>query len=72
MQKILDRPLMYDDFRDPKDNEIGITQIRKYWGSMNKMKEELGLEIIQESMIDRQINLEEAEQHIKRLCARFI
>jgi hypothetical protein len=32
------------------------------------MKEELGLEIIQESMIDKQLNLDEAKEHINRLC----
>jgi hypothetical protein len=30
MQNKLDRPLMYDDFRNPQKNEIGITLIKKY------------------------------------------
>lgn len=68
MKNKLERPLMYDDFRNPDKDELGITQIKKFWGSMNKMKEELGLEIIQENMLDRQIDLEEAKNHINRLC----
>jgi len=53
MQRKINKPLMYDDFRNPTKDTIGITEIKKYFGSMNKMKEELGLEIIQENMYDK-------------------
>lgn len=56
MQSKLNRPLMYDDFRHPSVDEIGITIIKNYWGSMNKMKEELGLKIIQEDMVSKHID----------------
>jgi len=68
MQKELKRPLMYDDFRNPNKNTVSITTIIKFWGSMNKMKEELGLEIIQENMLDKQLTLEDAKEHINKLC----
>lgn len=56
LQNKLDRPLMLEDFIYTTDSDkvIGISTIKNYWGTMNKMKEELGLEIVQESMIDRQ------------------
>lgn len=56
MQERLDRPLMYDDFRGKGCYHIGVELVRKYWGSINKMKEYLGLEIVQESMIDRNLD----------------
>ena len=39
MQATLNRPLMYDDFRNPLENTIGISEIRKYFKTMNNMKE---------------------------------
>ena len=68
MKKKLNRPLMYDDFRNPKEDEVGIKIIKNYWGTMNKMKEELGLEIIQEDMIIKNLNIEQAKEDIKRVC----
>lgn len=56
MQENIDRPLMYDDFRGYGCYQVSIDIVNKYWGSMNKMKEELGLEIVQESMIDRNLD----------------
>ena len=64
MQSKLSRPLEYDDFRNPSCNEIGITTVRKYWGSVNKMKAELGLEIIQENMIDKQLSKDDFDNMI--------
>ena len=55
MQDRLNRPLMYQDFQNPSTDTLGVTYIKKYWGSLNKMKEELGLEIIQESMSDKHL-----------------
>jgi len=37
---------MYDDFRGTNPLVPGISYINNTWGTMNKMKEELGLEII--------------------------
>jgi hypothetical protein len=43
----LNRPLMVKDFKYPKDNEIGLGVIKKYWGTFNAMLEELNLPITQ-------------------------
>lgn len=61
LQEELDRPLMYDDFRGVGCYHVPIEIIRNYWGTINKMKEELGLEIIQESMVDKHLSKEEFE-----------
>lgn len=58
MQESINRPLMYDDFRGSGCYQISIDIVNKYWGSLNKMKESLGLQIVQESMIDRQLTIE--------------
>ena len=56
MQSKLNRPLMYNDFRESDSfDEVGILSIRKYFGTMNQMKEELKLEIIQEDMISKHV-----------------
>lgn len=68
MQEKLDRPLKYDDFRGYGCYRVPIQYIRNTWGSVNKMKEELGLEIIQESMIDKQLSKEEFDNMIKSIC----
>lgn len=68
MQKKLDRPLMYDDFRHPTKDTIGITYIKKYWGSLNKMKEALGLEIIQESMSDKMLTKDQFDSIIEQIA----
>ena len=68
MQATLNRPLMYDDFRNPQENSIGISEIRKYFKTMNNIKEQLGLEIIQENMIEKQLDVTVAKQHINKLC----
>jgi len=46
MQSKLDRPLMKKDFTNPSQDSIGVGMIKTHWGSMNKMKEELGLVIV--------------------------
>lgn len=58
------RPLMYNDFRGHGCYNVSFGHIKKHFGTMNKMKEELGLEIIQPQMIkvtqeifDNNINL---------------
>jgi len=72
MQKTLKRPLMYDDFRNPLENTIGITEIRKYFKTMNNMKEQLGLQIIQENMLGKQLDVTVAKQHINKLCEEIL
>lgn len=64
MQSKLKRPLEYDDFRNPLHGEIGITTVKRYWGSVNRMKAELGLEIIQESMMDKQLSKDDFDNMI--------
>lgn len=66
-QKEYCRPLMYDDFRNPKYGDVSLYMIRKYWGTINKMKEELGLIINQENMIEKSLNSEEYEIQYKML-----
>lgn len=56
MQKEFNRPLMYDDFRIPTKNTIGINVVKKYWRTMNKMKKALGLEILQDDMMHKHID----------------
>lgn len=68
MTKEFNRPLMYDDFRTHEYRRVTINDIRKYWVSLNKMKKSLGLEIIQESMIDRVLNKEEFDNVIEEIC----
>ena len=69
MQSELNRPLMYDDFRNPSLETIGITTVKKYWKTMNKMKVELGLEVIQEDMTCKHIeDFELVKQEINYIC----
>lgn len=56
MQKILNRPLVYDDFRGTGCYQVSIGIVNKYWGSMNKMKRSLGLEIVQENMLEKSLD----------------
>lgn len=55
MRNRLNRDLYYDDFRNPRPDEVGITTVRKYWNTMNDMKKELNLKIIQENMLEKHI-----------------
>ena len=55
----LKRPLMYDDFRGSNPLIPSISYINSHWGSLNKMKNDLGLEIIQENMSDKQLSKDE-------------
>lgn len=67
MQKEINRPLLYDDFRGKGCYHVPIEIIREYWGTINKMKEELGLEVIQESMIDRHLSKDEFDNMITNI-----
>jgi len=68
ISKEFNRPLMYDDFRGTGYGFVSISMINKYWGSLNKMKVDLGLEIIQESMTDKQLSEKETITQIQMLC----
>lgn len=67
MQKKLGRPLKYDDFRSPKKNEVGISTIKKYWGTVNKMKDSLGLQIIQESMMEKHLTQQRFDYIVEKI-----
>jgi len=66
MDEALDRYIMYDDFRDKKWG-VTISDIIKYWGSVNKMKEALYLEINQESMMDKSLSKSAFDTTIKNI-----
>lgn len=68
MAKNFDRPLMYDDFRGHEYGQVTIKMIRDHWGSLNKMKQELGLEINIESMIDRQLSKDQFDEVVFKIC----
>ena len=68
MQSRITRPLMQDDFNNPKANEIGIRVIYRIWGSFNAMKAELGLEIIMEDMVNKSRNFKTLQMDIMKLC----
>ena len=68
----LNRALMYDDFRNPKYGDIGITTIKRYWGTMNKMKKALNLEIIQEDMTCKHMNYEEIVPMLLEKCREIL
>lgn len=67
MQNSLNRPLEYDDFRNPNQNSVGITEIRRYWNTMNNMKKELGLTVNQESMTDKQITKDVLDNDVNNI-----
>lgn len=68
MAKNYDRPLMYDDFRGREYGQVTITMIKEHWGSLNKMKQDLGLEINIESMMDKQLSKEDFDNMIIDIC----
>lgn len=63
----LGRPLMYDDFRWRDPLVPGIHYINTHWGTMNKMKKELGLEINQEDMVSKHLSKEEFIAQMNKL-----
>lgn len=67
LQDEIKRPLVYDDFRGHGCYHPPIEMIRKYWGTINHMKEELGLEIVQESMIDKQLSKDDLDCSLKEI-----
>ena len=67
MQDRLKRPLMYKDFQSSSIDTLGVIYIKKYWGSLNKMKKELGLEIVRESMSDKHLTREQFDSVMKQI-----
>lgn len=69
----LGRPLKYDDFRISGCYNVTIPYINKTWGSVNKMKKELGMEIIQEDMYEKSPSKDDFEDMLGDLlvCAGF-
>lgn len=65
MQSKLNRPISYDDFRNPAKDETSIGVINRYWGSMNNMKKDLGLEIIQDDMVGKSKSKDELLNDLK-------
>lgn len=68
MQSKLDRPLMKKDLNTLSEGGIGESIILKYWKSFNDMKKELGLKIVQESMLEKHKPLEYIKRDIIRIC----
>jgi len=68
MAKSKNEPLQYDDFRGVNMNNVPIGIIRKYWGTINAMKDDLGLTINQERMDTKYQNIEEIKYNIQKVC----
>ena len=68
LQEETDRPLMYDDFRGIGCYHPPLNLILEYWGTINNMKKELGLEVIQESMIARHLSKEDFDLMLLDIC----
>lgn len=68
MQDEINRPLMYDDFRGVGCYHPPIEIVRLYWGTINNMKKELGLKIVQDSMLDKTLSKEEFNNMIADIC----
>ena len=68
LQEEINRPLMYDDFRGVGCYHPPLKLILEYWGTINNMKKELGLEVIQESMIDRHLSKEDFDMMLLDIC----
>lgn len=68
LQEEINRPLMYDDFRGIGCYHPPLKLILEYWGTINNMKKELGLEIIQESMIEKHLSKEDFDIMLLDIC----
>ena len=68
LQDETNHPLMYDDFRGNGCYHPPIEMIRQYWGTINNMKKELGLEIVQESMIEKTLSKDTFDNTIREIC----
>ena len=68
MQKTIKRPLIYDDFRGVNLSHPSILTIKKYWGTFNNMKKDLGLAINQDSMLEKSLTKEQFDTMITDIC----
>lgn len=68
LQKDTNRPLLYDDFRGDGCYHPSIKWIRYYWGTINNMKDDLGLEVIQQSMIEKHLSKEKFDNMVCDIC----
>jgi hypothetical protein len=68
LQKTLNRPLMKKDLTVIANGGVGESIVLKYWNSFNEMKRELGLEIVQESMMSKHKSLHDIKKDIARIC----
>lgn len=59
--------ISYDNFREPKLNEIAVAILNKYYGSLNKMKESFSLKINKESTVDKHKSKDEMLNDLKTL-----
>lgn len=65
----LHRPLKYDDFRGDGCCAVTISTVKKHWGTFNKMKTDLGLEVIQESMLKKHVSKDDFINYIENIIA---
>jgi len=72
LQDKLGRPLMKKDLIGVQNNSIGQGALNRYWGGFNKMKEELGLEIVGRNLQDEERSLFAIKRDIVRLCAYIL
>lgn len=66
-QKAVGRPLITSDFYNPSPKEVGVSTITRLWGNFNKMKQDLELEITQESLF-KDITLEKVKNDLINIC----
>jgi len=69
LQNKLGRPIMKKDLKGVENNSIGQGAINRFWGSFNKMKEELGLEIVGQNLREKERSIFTIKRDIVKLCA---
>lgn len=65
MQSKLDRPITAEDFNNPKKDEVGIRTIRRIWGEVHIMQDELGLKLTGKHATK---DIEEVKSSIIKVC----
>lgn len=60
--------MIYDDFRGVNLSHPSILTIKKYWGTFNNMKKDLGLAINQDSMLEKSLTKEQFDTMITDIC----
>jgi hypothetical protein len=72
LQSKLGRPLMKKDLIGVKNNSIGQGALSHYWGGFNKMKEELGLEIVGKNLKEIERTIFIIKRDVVRMCAYIL